>query len=125
MKVSSAVEGSFYTRRPDAIKKWPFRQQTTYDSLLAATYALRAYHDDHGTYPESSRCGTSTKNPLMEYFHKAQSFEGCSGEVSFDADGNRVNYTVDVYVGKDQYLSTSKVSAKLCKHHRLNATIIM
>ena len=44
-------------------------------------------------------------SPLQQ----ADTFEGCSGEVSFDPDGNRVNYTVDVFVGKDQYLSTSKV----------------
>ncbi|XP_041464858.1 glutamate receptor 2-like [Lytechinus variegatus] len=108
MKVSSAVEGTFYTRRPDAIRKWPFRQQLTYDSLLATSYALRAYHDEHGSYPASARCGR-TISQLMPYFHKARTFEGCSGEVSFDADGNRVNYTIDIFVGKNQYLSTSKL----------------
>ncbi|XP_071493509.1 glutamate receptor 2-like [Diadema antillarum] len=108
MKVAGSVEGSFYTRRPDAIRKWPFRQQTTYDSLLAISYTLRAYHDEHNGYPPSGRCG-QPKGVLNSYFNKAQSFEGCSGEVSFDEHGNRVNYTIDIFVGKDQYLSTSKL----------------
>ncbi|XP_041464859.1 glutamate receptor 1-like [Lytechinus variegatus] len=103
METASSVGGNYFTRRADAIRKWPFRQQTTYDSLLAVAHALRKHKDQHGSYPSSSRCGR-TKSALLPSFSKF-SFEGCSGEVAFDDQGNRVNYTIKIFVGKNQYLS--------------------
>ena len=72
IQTSARVDGSFHTRRPDAIRKWPFRQQLTYDSLLAITYAMRAYYTEHGRFPPSRRCGMRTKSPLVDYFSKVR-----------------------------------------------------
>ncbi|XP_071493508.1 glutamate receptor 2-like [Diadema antillarum] len=107
MEMASSVGGNYFTRRPTAIRKWPYREQLTYDSLLAMGHTLYAYKQDHTYYPPSGRCG-SGKSKLLPYFSKF-SFEGCSGEVAFDSHGNRVNYTITIYVGKDQYLSISKL----------------
>ena len=45
------------------------------------------------------------------------SYEGLSGEVAFNADGDRVNYTIDVYMGKDKHniLKVTARSSKLTK----------
>ncbi|XP_003727830.1 glutamate receptor 1 [Strongylocentrotus purpuratus] len=103
METASSVGGSYFTRRADAIRKWPFRQQTTYDSLLAVGHALKQYKEQHNNYPPSGRCGI-TKSQLLSSFSKF-SFEGCSGEVAFNEHGDRVNYTIKIFVGKNQYLS--------------------
>ncbi|XP_030832321.1 glutamate receptor 2 [Strongylocentrotus purpuratus] len=42
-------------------------------------------------------------------FSTRLSLSKAAAEKSFDANGNRVNYTIDIFVGKNQYLSTSKL----------------
>ncbi|PIK48930.1 putative glutamate receptor 2 [Apostichopus japonicus] len=96
----------YHSTIEEAIKKWPFRQRAAYDALVAVAHAMKGYYDAHGSYPDPVRmCGGPARSKLVPYM-KTVNFRGASGDVSFNDQGERVNYTIIMYSGKDQSAET-------------------
>ncbi|PIK48932.1 putative glutamate receptor 2 [Apostichopus japonicus] len=93
----------YYTSIQSPIKDWPFRQRAAYDAVVAVAKAIKMHKDAKGVLPQSvETCNMESKSTLEEYL-KQVNFRGASGDVSFDDNGDRVNYTVTMYSGKDKY----------------------
>ncbi|KAJ8037353.1 Glutamate receptor 2 [Holothuria leucospilota] len=93
----------YYTSNAKPIKQWKFRQRAAYDALVASSMAMKLHFQAIGRYPAPvATCGTSEKSTL-EPFIKQVKFRGASGDVAFNEHGDRVNYTVNIYSGKDRF----------------------
>lgn len=96
----------YHSTIEEAIKRWPFRQRAAYDALVAVAWAMKAHFQDLGRYPDPVRvCGGDLRSSLEPYM-RSVSFRGASGDVSFNRHGDRVNYTIIMYSGKDQSAET-------------------
>ncbi|XP_038068097.1 glutamate receptor 1-like [Patiria miniata] len=103
MKIVEGVESKVLTRNPIPTRNWPFRERTAYDSMLFFAKAMTVYREENGRYPEAvPKCGDDLSSQLGTVMQKV-SYEGLSGEVAFNSDGDRVNYTINIFFGKDKH----------------------
>ncbi|XP_022105896.1 glutamate receptor 1-like [Acanthaster planci] len=94
--------------------EWPMRDRLAFDAVIAVGHALKLYREwreDNGAtgtavLPGDTQmppCPTATTVPsenFLSRYLKEVAFEGISGNVAFDAHGNRVNYTISIYSGQ-------------------------
>lgn len=93
-----------------------FRERCTFDAVIAVGHGLRLYRLDRTRQGESGTsvlpgstpmpsCPTSaavvTENQLSRSL-KQIGFEGITGNVAFDNEGNRVNYTITIRSGQGE-----------------------
>nr|XP_054756110.1 glutamate receptor 3-like [Lytechinus pictus] len=104
------------TARNTPTGEWMFRERCAFDSVIAVGHALRLYRLERtragatgssvlpGDTPMPA-CPTTnpvvTENQLTRYM-KEISFEGITGNVAFDDEGNRVNYTITIRSGQGE-----------------------
>ncbi|PIK37299.1 putative glutamate receptor 1 [Apostichopus japonicus] len=98
--------GRFTTQKAEPLDEWPYRLRLTYDAVLTVYEAFKLHlARSNNQYPrQTSKCPGSDDSgnemsTLMEDL-KRVNFEGMSGPVNFDQRGNRVNYTINIYMGK-------------------------
>ncbi|XP_072038079.1 glutamate receptor 1-like isoform X1 [Amphiura filiformis] len=84
--------------------KWPFRQNAAYDAMLTLAEAIKHYQErTNGEKPEAiPRCGSDKKSPLIKDLAEIN-IEGLTGEIAFNPQGDRINYTINIYSGKDRH----------------------
>lgn len=93
--ISSSVE--------EPIKDWQFRERAAYDAVVSVAMALNFHKRDNGRFPRPvETCDQGASSNLERYLRQVN-FRGASGDISFNEKGDRVNYTVIMYSGKDQY----------------------
>ncbi|XP_072038078.1 glutamate receptor 2-like [Amphiura filiformis] len=101
------------------INEWPLRERLAFDAVIAVGHALKTYRLDRekagntGTsvLPGDTampNCPTSATTPadndLTDHLREV-SFEGVTGNVAFDGNGNRANYTITIFSGQAETLS--------------------
>lgn len=101
-----STPGRFTTQKAEPLDEWPYRLRLTYDAVLAIDEGLRLHRARLGNEPaHTSRCpntdqsSIAAKSSLLDDM-KRINLEGMSGPINFDQRGNRVNYTIDIYMGK-------------------------
>ncbi|XP_038068083.1 glutamate receptor 1-like [Patiria miniata] len=103
VETKNNVASDFQTQKPEPLDEWPYRLRLAYDAVLLFSNALQRYKQRTGRFPtERVFCQTTeeyTYSPLDPEI-KSVSFEGLSGEVAFNEHGDRVNYTIRIYMGK-------------------------
>ncbi|XP_033634025.1 glutamate receptor 1-like [Asterias rubens] len=103
METVFGVDQDVHTRNPIPPRKWPFRQRTAYDSMVFMAKAVMAYHAEWNRWPEAvPKCGEDIVCDLDPTMQKI-SHEGLSGEVAFNENRDRVNYTINIFMGKDKH----------------------
>lgn len=98
-----ANELLYYTSLEKPVKNWRFRQRAAYDALVAATMAMKLHNQREGRYPAAVPVCGSTQKSTLEPYIKQISFRGASGDVAFNEHGDRVNYTINIFSGKDKF----------------------
>ncbi|XP_022105898.1 glutamate receptor 1-like [Acanthaster planci] len=103
MRVQDGFDQNVLTKNPIPPRNWPFRERTAYDAMLFFAQAMTVFRRENGRYPNVvPKCGEDVRSELEPVMQKI-SIEGLSGEVAFNSHGDRVNYTIDVYMGKDKH----------------------
>ncbi|KAJ8026169.1 Glutamate receptor 4 [Holothuria leucospilota] len=98
-----ASELLYYTSINAPIRNWRFRQRAAYDALVAVAMAMNLHLEEQGRYPNPVvKCDPSAASELEQYLKRIH-FRGASGDVSFNDHGDRVNYTIKIYSGKDSH----------------------
>lgn len=94
----------FLTTNAIPVNKWPYREKASYDAMLALAAAIKNFQTrTNGERPEAiTRCGLEKKSPLIRDLTEI-SIEGLTGEIAFNPDGDRINYTINIYSGKDRH----------------------
>merc|ERR1719193_785723 len=84
--------------------EWPYRLRLTYDAVVVFSQAvLRLKNSGTARFPlERVVCHSPDSYEVspLDAAIKAVNFEGLSGEIAFNEHGDRVNYTVNIYMGK-------------------------
>ncbi|XP_071794215.1 glutamate receptor 1-like [Asterias amurensis] len=105
MQTVNNVASDLSTQKAEPIEEWPFRLRLSYDAVVLFKHALTKYKLRNNRYPQTPILCQSSENyvvsPLEEDL-KSVTFEGLSGTVSFDSNGDRTNYTIDIYMGKGE-----------------------
>ncbi|XP_072038081.1 glutamate receptor 1-like isoform X3 [Amphiura filiformis] len=94
----------FSTTNPIPVSKWPYREKAAYDAMLTLAEAIKHHQDtNNGDRPESiPTCGSSKRSELIKDLTEIN-LEGLTGHLAFNAQGDRINYTINIYSGKDRH----------------------
>ncbi|XP_072033596.1 glutamate receptor 2-like isoform X5 [Amphiura filiformis] len=103
----------------DSIYSFPMREKLAFDAVLAIGHALGRFVKRKAEQGQTGAAvlpgdtqmltcptavGKASPNDLTEELMNGHGFEGMTGNVAFDENGNRVNYTITIFSGRGDTL---------------------
>ncbi|XP_033110288.1 glutamate receptor 2-like [Anneissia japonica] len=99
------------------LHEWPLQYRLAYDAVLTTGYGLRKYREDQLNHEPLNVYTSAVIQPCPSSYHTSKpnvkklyndtryyNFEGLSGNIAFNENGDRVNYSLMVQSGRGRAL---------------------
>ncbi|XP_033110277.1 glutamate receptor 3-like [Anneissia japonica] len=121
MNYTTQWQYSYPSSHDRRLYEWPLRERLSFDAVMAIAHGMRRYRErvraggnieDINILPGDTMmnsCPINSDPPLRAEWNEDltyYTFEGLTGNVAFDSNGDRVNYTIMVYSGQGETFDT-------------------